>query len=126
MPAELYSIIWSVVGMAVTALVSWAVSLLISWLNAKIKDEKLKKWSSQVTLIVSDAVQCVFQSFVETLKNNGKFDEKAQIEAKEKALEIINSKLTKELKDYITDNFGDMKVWLSEKIESVIYQLKNK
>ena len=48
----------------------------------------------------------------------------AQKEAKDKALEIINSQLTDELKDFIAENYGDIQKWLLNKIESVIYQLK--
>ena len=124
MPQEVLNIILSAVSIAVTGLASWAVGLLISWMNKKIKDQTLAKHLTAVTQIVTDAVMNVFQSFVETLKNNGKFDEAAQKEAKERALDIIMKQLTPELKDYITNNFGDLTEWLSNKIESVIYGLK--
>ena len=45
-------------------------------------------------------------------------------EAKQKALDIILKQLTPELIDYIQTNFGDMREWLSNKIESIIYSLK--
>lgn len=124
MPQEVLNIILSAVSIAVTGLVSWAVGLLISWMNKKIKDQTLAKHLTAITQIVTDAVMNVFQSFVETLKNNGKFDEAAQKEAKDRALDIIMKQLTPELKDYITNNFGDLTEWLSNKIESVIYGLK--
>jgi hypothetical protein len=124
MPQEVLNIILSAVSIAVTGLASWAVGLLISWMNKKIKDQTLAKHLTAITQIVTDAVMNVFQSFVETLKNNGKFDEAAQKEAKDRALDIIMKQLTPELKDYITTNFGDLTEWLSNKIESVIYGLK--
>jgi hypothetical protein len=124
MPQEVLNIILSAVSIAVTGLASWAVGLLISWMNKKIKDQTLAKHLTAITQIVTDAVMNVFQSFVETLKNNGKFDEAAQKEAKDRALDIIMKQLTPELKDYITSNFGDLTEWLSNKIESVIYGLK--
>lgn len=108
----------------VTGLLGWGVTVLTSWLNTKIKDKKLASYLTRITQITTDAVECVFQSFVETLKNNDKFDQNAQKEAKDKALEIINSQLTDELKDFIADNYGDIQKWLLNKIESVIYQLK--
>ena len=124
MPQEVLNIILSAISIAVTGLVSWAVGLLISWMNKKIKDQTLAKHLTAITQIVTDAVMNVFQSFVETLKNNGNFDEAAQKEAKDRALDIIMKQLTPELKDYITANFGDLTEWLSNKIESVIYGLK--
>ena len=60
----------------------------------------------------------------DTLKKEGKFDEAAQKEAKEKAYAIITGQLTEELRKYITDNFGDMKEYLMNQIEAMIYNLK--
>lgn len=124
MPQEVLNIILSALSIAVTGLVSWGVSLFISWMNSKIKDQELAKHLTKVTQIVTDAVMNVYQSFVETLKANGGFTEECQKQAKEKALEIINSQLTEELKSYISSNYGDIQIWLSNKIESVIYMLK--
>lgn len=117
-------ILLSACSIVVTGLLGWGVTVLTSWLNTKIKDKKLASYLTRITQITTDAVECVFQSFVETLKNNDKFDQNAQKEAKDKALEIINSQLTDELKDFIADNYGDIQKWLLNKIESVIYQLK--
>ena len=94
-------------------------------MNSKIKDQTLARHLTAVTQIVTDAVMNVFQSFVDTLKKNGNFDEAAQKEAKDRAMEIILNQLTPELKDYITDNYGDIYEWISNKIESVIYSLKS-
>lgn len=125
MPQEVLNIILSAVSIIVTGLASWGVGVLIAWMNTKIKDQKMAKHLSAVTLIVSDAVMNVFQSFVETLKINGNFDEKAQKEAKDKALNIINSQLTPELTNYIANNYGDVQEWLKNKIEATIYTLKS-
>lgn len=124
MPAEVWNIIWSVVGLVVTGLASWGVGLLINLLNSKIKDQKLAGYLTSITQIVTDAVMEVFQSFVDTLKKNGSFDKAAQEEAKQRAIDIIMTQLTPELKNYITENFGDMKQWLGTKIEAIIYNLK--
>ena len=124
MPQEVLNIILSAVSILVTGLVSWGVGLLISWLNSKIKDQDLARHLTAVTQIVTDAVMNVFQSFVDTLKKNGNFDEVAQKEAKDRAMEIIMNQLTPELKNYIMNNYGDLQEWISNKIESVIYNLK--
>lgn len=124
MPQEVLNIILSALSIVVTGLVSWGVSVLINWMNTKIKDQTLVNHLSAITQIVTDAVMNVFQSFVETLKRNGTFDEAAQKEAKEKAMAIVESQLTGELRKYIADNYGDVQEWLKNKIESVIYSLK--
>lgn len=124
MPAEAWNIIWSVVGIVATGLISWATTALVSWLNTKIKNEKASKWASDLTTIVSNAVLSVTQTFVDVMKANGEFDEKAAKEAKEKALAIITGQLTPELKNYITSNFGDMTEYLGNLIEATIQSLK--
>lgn len=125
MSQEVLNIILSALSIAVTGLVSWGVGVLINWMNSKIKDQTLAKHLTAVTQIVTDAVMNVFQSFVETLKANGSFDEKAQEDAKERAMDIIMTQLTPELVDYVKTNYGDLEEWLSNKIESVIYTLKS-
>ena len=78
----------------------------------------------QLIYIITDAVQCVYQEFVEVLKKEGGFTEEAQKEAKERAMNIIYGQLSEKMKQFIIDNYGNIETWLSEKIESVIYSLK--
>ena len=121
---QVLEIVLSAVSILITGLASWGVSVLINWMNSKIKDQDLARHLTAITQIVTDAVMNVFQTFVQTLKDNGGFDKKAQAEAKEKALNIIMNQLTPELSKYIETNYGDIKEWISNKIESVIYTLK--
>ena len=123
---QFWVIFWSAIGTAVTGLVTWATVTFTNWLNTKIKDKKLARWSSQVFEIIMNAVQSIQQTFVETMKKEGKFNAEAAKEAKEKAYSIITGQLTVELKDYISSNFGDMKEFIMNQIESMIYQLKNR
>lgn len=121
---QFWIVFWGVIGTVATGLATWLTTVIVGWLNNKIKDKKLARWSSEVFQIIMGAVETVFQTFVDTMKKAGKFDEAAAKEAKEKALTIIESQLTEELRKYITDNFGDMKEYLMNQIEAVIYQLK--
>lgn len=117
-------IFWGVIGTVVAGLATWLTTVIITWLNSKIKNNKLARWSTAVTKIIMEAVQSVFQTYVEALKKEGKFTEAEQRIANEKALFIIKSQLTDELIKYIKENFGDMEVFLKEQIEAMIYQLK--
>lgn len=126
MPQEFWTIFWSAIGTIVTALTSWGISRLIAWLNTKIKDEKMRQMAGQVLSIIQSAVQAIQQVFVDALKDDGKFDAKEQVEAKEKCLAIIKEQLTPELTAYIQENFGDVQKYLSTQIEAVLYNLKQK
>ena len=39
---------------------------------------------------------------------------------------IAISQMSSEVKKFLSENFGDIKEWISNTIESVIYDLKNK
>ena len=121
---QFWTVFWGIVGTIGTGLATWLTTIVVTWLNNKIKDQKLAKWSSQVTMIIVNAVQTVFQEFVDTMKKSGAWNEEAAKEAKERAYNIIMGQLTSELKSYIKDNFGDMREWIMNQIESMIYQLK--
>lgn len=123
---QFWPIFWSIIGTIGTGLATWLTAYLVGLLNQKIKDKKVARWMTQITQIIMSAVQTIFQEFVEVLKKEGKFTTKAQKEAKERAYKIIVSQLTPELKQYIEENFGDMKDWIMNQIEAMIYQLKNK
>ena len=122
---QFYAILWSIIGTIGTGLATWLTALLVDFLNQKIKDKKIARWSTDLFQIVMRAVQTVFQEFVDTMKKNGKFDEAAQKEAKERAYNIIINQLTPELQNYIKENFGDMKDYIMNQIEAMVYQLKN-
>ena len=124
--SQFWVILWSAIGTIVTGLVTWLTTVIVGWLNQKIKDKKLATWSSELFQIIMSAVQTVFQEFVDTMKKAGTWNADAAKEAKEKAYKIITSQLTAELQEYITSNFGDMKDYLMNQIEAMIYQLKIK
>ena len=121
---QFWTIFWSAIGLIVTGLASWLVTVLVAFFNSKIKDKKVAKFMSDITTIVFDAVSCVFQTFVDSLKKANKFDKQAQEEAKQKAFTIIMTQLTPELQEYIESNFGDIQTYIMNRIESVIYSLK--
>lgn len=126
MSQDILNAILSGAGVIISALCAWCASMLTKWLDSKIKDEKMKNFLSKMNSIITDAIMAVYQEFVEQLKKEGKFDDEAKAEAKQKAMEIINSQLTTEMKEYIQENYGDIEKWVNQKIESVIYELKNK
>lgn len=125
MPQEFLNILWTAVGVVITGLVSWATTALVAWLNSKIKNEKVAKFTTDITNIVGTAVKTIMQTYVDSLKQEGAFTEEKQKEALQKCLDIILKQLTPELTTYIKDNFGDIEEYLKGLIESSIYSLKN-
>ena len=121
---QFWTIFWTAIGILVTGLMSWLTVVITNFFNSKIKDKKLAQHATNVGLIITNAVSAVFQSYVETMKKSGTVTLEAQQEAKERALKIIKSQLTEELREYITENFGDLQEYLINQIEAKIYMLK--
>ena len=122
-------ILLNVLSIVVTAVIIPVISFLgfklSQFLNSKIKDEKARALFNKANEIVLNAVRSVFQTYVESLKNSGGFNEEAQKIAFGKAKTIITSELTEELKTFITENYGDLTSWITNSIEAAIYKLKN-
>ena len=122
-------ILLNVLSIVVTAVIIPVISFLgfklSQFLNSKIKDEKARALLNKANEIVLNAVRSVFQTYVESLKNSGSFNEDAQAIAFNKAKAIITSELTEELSTFIKENFGDINSWITNQIEASIYKLKN-
>lgn len=123
-------IIINVISVLVTSIVLPLITFLgiklTSWLNTKIKDEKSRALLTRITEVVTRNVASTFQTFVESLKKENKFDEKSQSNALRYTKEQILKELSDETIEYISDNFKDVNSWLTTQIESTIYTLKNK
>ena len=121
----LINIISAVVTTVLLPLTTWAGTKLIQYIGTKVKNEKASALLTTATNIVQNAVRSVFQTYVESLKANGKFDSASQVEALKRAKDIALSQLGDDVKEYITANFGNLDGWLTNQIESSINLLKN-
>ena len=124
MPQEVLNIIYSVISIIATGIASLIVAKVSQFINAKIKDKKLAEALTQIASIVESCVKEVFQTFVDSLKKEGKFDKEKQQEAFDKCKEKIKSQLSNTLVQFITDNFGSVDSYIGSLIESTIYNLK--
>lgn len=123
-------ILLNILSVVVTAIILPLISMvggkLINWLSAKIKNEKAGNLIGTATEIVINAVKSVFQTYVDSLKKEGKFDKESQLIALNKAKDVAISQMTEEVKEFIRDNYGDLDSWLNTQIEATIDTLKNK
>ena len=121
------SIVLSVIGIVLTALVSWATERLIALINSKISNAKYAKYLTDAVDVVTRAVKTTYQTYVEALKKDpgNAFTAEAQKEALAKACELVREQLGADVQKYIEENFGGFEQWMKNAIESVIYDLKN-
>ena len=120
------NIISVVVTSIVLPLFSIAGAKLVQLINFKINNNKAANFLSIATTIVINAVKSVFQTYVEVLKKEDKFDETSQNLALLKVRDILLNQMTDDVKNYITSTYGDLDTWINTNIEATINILKNK
>lgn len=119
------TIISTVVTAVILPLITLAGNKLIGWLGTKLKNEKAAGYIQKATTIVINAVKSVFQTYVDSLKKSGTFNEEAQKKALEQCKTIIHAQLTEDVKAFLTEAYGDFEVWVNTQIEASINTLKN-
>ena len=95
-------------------------------LKKKTDNDLLNKYIDMVGDTISDCVKTTNQTYVDSLKQEGKFDEEAQKVAFQKTFNAVLVLLTKEAKDYLTAAYGDLNLYLTNKIESTVEKEKAK
>ena len=118
-------ILFSVVGVVLTALASWAVAKITALIDSKVKDGKAKGFLNAALAVITDVVKQTYQTYVESLKATGKFDAVAQKTALEKSVNTIKGLLSEKVQAFIVENYGDLEKWITTQVESSIYSLKN-
>ena len=88
----------------------------------KTQEEKelAEKYLNMVEDTVAKCVLATNQTYVDSLKAEGKFDTEAQKIAFNKTLDAVLAILTDDAKNYLTHIFGDLNVFLSNLIESQV------
>lgn len=122
----LLNILSVLVSAVVLPLISLIGAKLISWLSSKTKSEKATAIIKEANDIVMNAVKCVLQTYVDSLKKEGKFDEASQFLALSKAKEKAMEQMSDDTKAFVEKNYGNLDSWLTTSIEATISTIKNK
>ena len=83
-----------------------------------------KTYITEVTEAIAAAVAATNQTYVDSLKNAGKFDADAQKEAAQKALEACLASISPAVRDFIEDAYGDIREYLTTRIEAEVRKQK--
>jgi hypothetical protein len=100
---------------------------LTSLIKVKIQELKQKKeyekYDKYYTMLEDTIISCVIattQSYVETLKKEGKFDAEAQKKAFAKTYSNVMEILSKDAKKYLEEAIGDLETYVYNKIEAEV------
>lgn len=93
-------------------------------LGAKTENEKLAKYIGMLTNTITDCVIATNQTYVEALKAKGSFDAEAQKVAFNLTYDAVLKVLNDDAKDYLTNVYGDLTVYISNLIEAEVNRNK--
>lgn len=100
---------------------------LVDFLNAKRDEAKAQtdnvtaqKYITMICNTVTDCVIATNQTYVNSLKEAGAFDEDAQKEAFNKTLTAVLAILSDDAKEYISEATGDVNTYLTQLIEAEV------
>ena len=96
----------------------------ISSINSNSSNELANRIRWEVESAVEDAVMAVNQTFVEELKKKNLFDKEAQEEAFDRALDGTLKALLQSTVEFINNTYGDITIWLKDKIEAAVNRNK--
>lgn len=92
--------------------------------KGKIKNEKIQLILGQVTDMVAAAVETTTCTYVKQLKAENLFDAEAQKKAFNKTYDTVKKQLTVESTEIIQEVYGNVEVYLENKIEQFVEELK--
>ena len=93
-------------------------------LNSKTDNEIAQKYTNMIYQTVVDCVIATNQTYVESLKKSGSFDEAAQKEAFSRTMSAVMAILSDDAKEYITEATGDLNTYLTQLIEAEVNKRK--
>ena len=103
------------------------VAFFVKWVNAKsaeiavsTDDVLMNKYLSMLTTTITDCVIATNQTYVDSLKVEGKFDAEAQKKAFSLTCNAVLSILTDDAKEYLSESLGDLESYITSKIESQV------
>lgn len=105
-------------------IISVAIPYGFNLIRQKMKNDVQKKYLNMFEKMVRDAVDRVQQTYVENLKAKDMFNEEAQKHAFEMVKNDVLNMMNAEMKDVVMEAVGDFETYITNLIESQVYNSK--
>lgn len=123
--------IQDILYLIITGILPLFIVYATTYLKVKIKEyeeqldnDKLNKYIDAATDAISKAVISVNQTYVDTLKKQGKFDAESQAKAKQMAIDKAKELITEDSKEAIGTLYNDFEAYLNDAIEALVRENK--
>lgn len=95
-------------------------SYLVHYINKKIDNLDHVKNTDLIKNIIDNCVIATTQTYVDTLKKEGKFDAEAQKKAFEITKEAVLATISTDLRKYLEASYDDIDAFLDKQIEAAV------
>lgn len=120
-------LLYDILKVCVIPLLGLLTGYTIKWLKAK-EEEVLEQIDNDVAdryvallfETISDCVRATTQTYVDALKKENAFTPEAQKEAFDMTYKAVMSILTDDVKEYLSLIYGDLTVFITNKIEAEV------
>lgn len=108
----------------ISALIVYGIKKATNWLKSKTENETVDTYLNRAYSMLEDIVVTTTETYVKSLKADGKFD----IEEQQKAFEITKSAFeqvaSEEIKNAIKTTVSDYDAWVKNTVEAIIANTK--
>ena len=112
----LAEVISTLARLLIAACIPYAMKLL----KDKIHNDKVNKYIDKAQDVIIQCVDYVNQTYVDALKEEGKFDKEAQYTAFEMSKDYVYRLLDEKAKEAVIEIFGDLELWIDSMVESSV------
>ena len=126
-------ILQQIFELCIVPLLGIITTYIVSYIRAKINElktnnsnETLIKYLNMLSTTVIECVIATNQTYVDNLKGQNAFTEEAQKIAFQKTYDAVIAILSDDAKNYLTNIYGDLTVFIMNMIEAEVNRNKNK
>ena len=116
-------VLFPLMGIATTALIVF-ITVKTEELKKKYDNELFSKYANMLEQTIISCVIATNQTYVETLKKEGKFNAEAQKIAFDKTFSAVITILSDDAYDYLSEAIGDLEEYITNRIEAEVNTCK--
>ena len=124
---EWMSLLYQIIEVCVIPLLGILTAYIVKYINAKSEEIQIQidndladKYVNMLAETITACVIATNQTYVESLKKQGKFDTEAQKKAFNQTYNAVMAVLTNEAKLYLTNIYGDLAAYITARIEAEV------
>ena len=117
-------VIMYIIETALKLIIVVLIPYLFNLIRVKLQNETQEKYLGMFEQLVKDAVSQVQQTYVENMKAEDLFDEKAQIEAFDMVKSTVLNMMNDRMMQIVMEAVGDFDEYLRNKIEAQVFAIK--